>query len=158
MAVYALIWIKLPTALSVLAKNSPSSSRLWLHSNYSADWNEPVWGRETHEHAPTLLAFRPVPLGPRNCLGCSQPRADTTDFSPRCVKLLVNLCICFRNRHLRQANSTHRAQVPAGELDTLNISNKFLLFSSIVGTLPRNLHFSACVPSLDLPKFPHGKI
>lgn len=60
MVVYALIWIKLPTALSLLAKNSPSSSRLWLHSNYTADWNEPALGggrgRDTPPAHPSWLS------------------------------------------------------------------------------------------------------
>lgn len=38
-----LMWIKLPNAQHLLAKNFPSSSRMELHSNYTADWNETAW-------------------------------------------------------------------------------------------------------------------
>lgn len=70
-------------------------------------------------------------------------------------KTLLNFIYLFQ-KNVRQ--TVHHAQVPAGQLNTLNASKKFLLFSSVVGTLPRNLYFSACIPSLDLPKFPHGEI
>lgn len=157
MVVYALIWIKLPTALPLLAKNSPSSSRLWLHSNYTADWNEPAWGRErgeskwSHTHAPPRL--HGCPWDPE-IARVFEPKADMTYLSPHCTKLFANSLISFR-KAICDRQAAHRAQVPAGWLNT---SNKFLLVSSIVGTLTRNLHFSACIPSLDLPEFPQGKI
>lgn len=123
MVVYALIWIKLPTALPLLAKNSPSSSRLWLHSNYTADWNEPVWGREreggkrSHAHAPPRL--HSCPWDPE-IARVFEPKADMTYFSPHCTKLFANSLISFRNA-ICDRQTAHRAQVPAGWLNTLNI-------------------------------------
>lgn len=160
MVVYALIWIKLPTALLLLAKNSPSSSRLWLHSNYTADWNEPAWGREREEgkwsptHAPPRL--HGCPWDPE-IARVFEPKADMLYFSPDCTKLFANSLVSFRKAIVTVKQRTvHRFQQDSSILQTF--LNKFLLVSSIVGTLTRNLYFSACVPSLDLPEFLHGKI
>lgn len=158
MVVYALIWIKLPTALSLLAKNSPSSSRLWLHSNYTADWNEPARGgrgKEPNERTHTRPSWpsNSCPWDPESAWGirtCGRHDVllSTLDKTlPKCIYLEEN-----------DGWTARHAQVPAGSLNASNVSNKFLLFSSIVGTQPRNLYFSPCIPSLDLLKFPHWKI
>lgn len=152
MVVYALIWIKLPTALSLLAKNSPSSSRLWLHSNYTADWNEPALGggrgRDTPPRTP-LLAFTLLSLRHRKQWGVL-----TLHFSSDCIKLCN---VVFLEKHLRGAHHTP-CTGSSSIAQYLNISNKFLLFAAIAGALLSNFYFPACTPSLDLPKFPHGKI
>lgn len=40
------IWRKRPTASYPSAKKPPPSSRLELHSNYTADWNEAAWNNK----------------------------------------------------------------------------------------------------------------
>lgn len=123
MVVYALIWIKLPTALPLLAKNSPSSSRLWLHSNYTADWNEPAWGREREEgkwsHTHATPRLHGCPWDPE-IARVFEPKADMMYISPQCTKLFANSLVAFR-KAICDRQTAHGAQVPAGWLNTLNI-------------------------------------
>lgn len=107
MVVYALIWIKLPTALSLLAKNSPSSSRLWLHSNYTADWNEPALGggrgRDTPPRTPPPGFHIAVPET-QKAVGCS----DITFF----LRLHKTLQCCFLRKTFERGTpyTVHRFQ------------------------------------------------
>lgn len=78
----------------------------------------------------------------------------TLHFSSDCIKLCN---VVFLEKHFRGAHHTP-CTGSSSIAQYLNISNKFLLFAAIADALLSNFYFPACTPSLDLPKFPHGKI
>lgn len=106
-------------------------------------------GRQMNPHTCPSSPSDGCPWDPEIVWGVRTQRWHDVLFSTLYKTLPKFIYLVEKNINDRQ--TAHHAQVPAGELSTLNLSNKFLLFSSIVGRLQRNVYFSTCIPSLDLP-------